>query len=216
MLKRLFVWLKGFIGRVTEVTGVVLALFAAYEMVIANRIAPHVVGSVWLCPQPRYEDEMTRDAFFAFLRENADSVVYLDFWFSPVTRTGGEPNPACIDNGQVIASDSEHGLYVLGTSEVFEDGSGGAQGELRISYADFNVPQTARLTGQSGEEPIFGVTGLVYVEAGEVEMGFQEFTLSAAPYADAVLKRRDCTRDYVAAQGMMDRARAYLFSCLAN
>ena len=101
MLKRLFLRLKGFIGRVTEVTGVVLALFAAYEMAIADRIAPHVIGNVWLCEEPRHEGDMTRDAFFAFLRENADSVVYLDFWVSPVARTGEQPDPTCMDNGQV-------------------------------------------------------------------------------------------------------------------
>ncbi|MEM7685900.1 MAG: hypothetical protein AAF293_13820 [Pseudomonadota bacterium] len=214
MLIAAYTRLKGFIGRVTEVTGVVLALFAAYEMVIADRVAPHVTGGVWVCPSDDRPDYMQRTAFFDFLRENADSFVYLDFWLAPVEYDF--PDRACLDQGSPVVGILDDGLRVLGTPVVYPDGATGPTPELIITSARIDIPQTARLTAQYGEEPIFGVTGMVYVEAGEVEMGFQEFSFSAAPYDAAVLKKRDCTRDYLAADGLLDRVHSYVFACLAQ
>ncbi|MEM9061635.1 MAG: hypothetical protein AAGD13_14330 [Pseudomonadota bacterium] len=214
MLVAAYTRLKVFVGRVTEVTGVVLALFAAYEMVIADRIAPHVTGGVKLCEVADWPDYMSAGDFFAFIEDNADKVVYLDMFLVPVGRDGTPLD--CLEETPRRADVSDFGLYAEGPYRTFEDGSSGPTPELWINFTGFETPQTARLTGQSGEEPIFGVTGLVYIEAGEVDAGFQSYTLSAAPYADAMLKKRDCARDYLAADGLLEQARAYVFSCLAS
>ena len=149
---------------------------------------------------------------FDFLREHADTVVYVDFFVAPVDTDA--VNESCNADGGWVGRTSETGLRARGPSLELPDGSTSAEPELVIDYDTFNVPQTARLTSQSGEEPIFGVKGLVYIEAGEVDMGFRDFSLAPAPYAEAMLKKRDCTKAYVEADGVMAKARAYLFSCL--
>ena len=213
-MKALYAAAKGFVGRVTEYVGVVLALFATYEAVIADRVAPTLTGGVWLCPEGGQEWHHPREVLFDFLRENADDVVYVDVYVTPVGLEGF--HPSCAADGGWTGQESDVGLFARGPAQVFDDGSTGAEPNLIVRYDAFNVPQTARLTGQSGEEPLFGVKGLVYVEEGEVDMGFQDYAISAAPYAAAMLKKRDCAAAMVEAEGLIEKGRAYLFSCLAE
>lgn len=195
-------------------TGVVLALFAAYETIVADRIVPTLLGGVTLCEAEDRAGYISADAFFRFIEDSADSVVYLDMFLTPVGHEGGPM--LCQDGQPSPANDSEYGFTATGPARVNPDQSSGPTPDILVRSEGFMIPQTARLTGQSGEEPIFGITGLVYIEAHEVDMGFQTFELSAAPYDAAMLAKRDCAQEMQNADGLVQRARAYVFTCMAK
>ena len=214
MLKRAADRLLGFAGRFTEITGVMVALFAAYEMIVADRVVPTLVGGIALCEIEDRPDYTSADAFFRFIEDNAERVVYLDIFLTPVGRDGDERQ--CKDGHPSPANDSEYGFTASGPPRVYPDQSTGPTPDILIRSERFQIPQTARLTGQSGEEPIFGITGLVYIEAMEVDMGFQTFELSAAPYDASMLALRDCAQQMIMAEGLLNRAHAYVFTCMAQ
>ncbi len=214
MLKQAADRALGFAGRFTEITGVLLALFAGYEMIVADRVVPTLVGGVALCEIEDRPDYISADVFFRFIADHADGVVYLDMFLTPVGREGSEIS--CKDGQPSPASDSDYGFTASGPARVYSDQSTGATPDILIRSEGFQIPQTARLTGQSGEEPIFGVTGLVYIEAHELDMGFQTFELSAAPYDASMLKMRDCAQEMTLADGPLDRASTYIFTCMAQ
>ena len=200
-------------GRFAELAAAGLALFAVYEGVVAERIPPTLIGGIALCPDPERPDLLRSEALFRFLEDHADSVVYLDLY---VTISRPNEDFSCPVEGYRYGQVTDTGLVAEGQRRIYEDGSGGPQPSLVIETSRFQTPQTARLTGQSGEEAIFGVTGLVYVEAAEVDMGFQDFNLSAAPYADPMLRKRACAEAWSRADGSLARLSAYISVCMAG